>query len=333
MNFKIVVLPFAIALTYPAGAQLLTNASYGDPGLVRVAPGQVVPLFVTGLKTILSGRQQAIALPLPTTISGISVTLQQTIPANSFQLPILALQQFNRCSAATTQTSGCLITSITVQIPFDISVPIYVGGTAYGNLSSTSLIIAENGVVSNSLSVLPMMAQVHILNSCDINGTEFEAGGPCFPLVTHLDGSVVLQDARTPGQPPMTNTEALPGETLVMYAYGLGAVSSAVPAGIASPNAPAVLTAQIYLRYDYRPNASPSIAILDPSLSTVVQPLFAGLTPGQVGLYQINFTIPPAPSGTQVCIAPVESNLTVSVTSSDGQSFGGAAICVNTGSD
>jgi hypothetical protein len=331
MNFKRLCLLLPITLGPFVNGQFLSNAGYSDPSTIRVAPGQVVPLLVTGLKTVLSSRLQAQSLPLSPSMSGISVTLQQSAPANSFQLPILALEQFNRCAPTTNLTSDCFLTAITVQIPLDITVPSNVVGPPQANTPNSSLAIIENGVVSKSLSVLPVAARIHVLNSCDLNGTQF-GNGPCFPLVTHLDGSVVLQNTGTPGQPPITNTEALPGETLVIYAYGLGAVSSAVPVGTGSPNTPAVLTAPIYLRYDYRQNASPSPAMYDSSLSSVTQPLFSGLTPGQVGLYQVNITVPTPPAGTQGCGAPIESNLTISVTSSDGQSFGGAAICVHTGS-
>jgi uncharacterized protein (TIGR03437 family) len=55
-------------------------------------------------------------------------------------------------------------------------------------------------------------------------------------------------------------------------------------------------------------------------------PLYSALTPGFVGLYQINFTLPQPPVGTQACSGTVHSNLTVSV---GGQtSFDGAGICV-----
>ena len=66
------------------------------------------------------------------------------------------------------------------------------------------------------------------------------------------------------------------------------------------------------------------------------QPLFAGLTPGYVGLYQVNFVVPPVPMGTRPCEDtgdmlipgrnPVLSNLTVSV--GGAVSFDAARICV-----
>jgi uncharacterized protein (TIGR03437 family) len=65
----------------------------------------------------------------------------------------------------------------------------------------------------------------------------------------------------------------------------------------------------------------------------VPQPLYAGAAPGYVGLYQINFVVPPVPRGTPLCAGTVDpranvvySNLTVSV--GGRYSFDGAGICV-----
>src|SRR2546426_6984953 len=55
------------------GSQIF-SASYGLPLLAPVAPGQVVTLFIRGLK---AGPASASALPLPTTLAGVSVSLKQ----------------------------------------------------------------------------------------------------------------------------------------------------------------------------------------------------------------------------------------------------------------
>ncbi len=52
----------------------LTGAGYSNPGVVRVAPGQITTLFITGLKTVLTSEMiRASTLPLPTSLAGISV--------------------------------------------------------------------------------------------------------------------------------------------------------------------------------------------------------------------------------------------------------------------
>ena len=84
--------------------------------------------------------------------------------------------------------------------------------------------------------------------------------------------------------------------------------------------------------FNYRPNALAS----QPAFTPANPPLFAGSTRGFVGLYQINFVVPPPPAGLQPCSSLIVasgpigglvlSNLTVSVGSL--VSFDGAGICV-----
>ena len=67
------------------------------------------------------------------------------------------------------------------------------------------------------------------------------------------------------------------GETLIMYLGGLGATTPAVPTGTA-----ASLT-------QLTPVVNPVTVTVDGNPAAIV---FAGLTPGAIGLYQIDFTIP-----------------------------------------
>jgi uncharacterized protein (TIGR03437 family) len=75
-----------------------------------------------------------------------------------------------------------------------------------------------------------------------------------------------------------TNDPANPGEYLVMYLVGLGATNPPVLSGAPSPSPPnlASVTNAVTVTVDSQP-------------ATV---LFAGLTPGFVGLYQVNFQVP-----------------------------------------
>jgi len=70
----------------------------------------------------------------------------------------------------------------------------------------------------------------------------------------------------------------MPGEYLVMYLAGLGATNPTVKSGERSPA------------------AEPLACVVDAVTVTVdggpSDVIFAGLTPGGVGLYQINFQIP-----------------------------------------
>jgi uncharacterized protein (TIGR03437 family) len=258
-------------------------------------------------------------------LGGISVALKEFIPFATYPVPLLAIQQISFCAG--TANPGCVVTAITLQIPFEIESP-PLGSGGNGTLNP-ELIVSEIGNPNAALTALqPVADSLHVLTTCDT--LPFDATFPpqsCYPIVTHSDGTPVSMDA-----------PARSGETIVIYALGLGATSPAVKTGAASPASPAAVALPIHLQFDFRPNAGPSRPYLNPLSSVAVPaPAFAGLTPGQVGLYQINVTIPntiPAVDRCGTTCAPtkctvyntVQSNLTIEV--GGNTSFDGAAICV-----
>ena len=77
-----------------------------------------------------------------------------------------------------------------------------------------------------------------------------------------------------------TTNPAHPGEVLIMYLEGMGATNPPVLSGTPAPFAPAI--------------AQPTVSVGGQNAAIA----YAGLTPGDVGVYQINFTVPPtAPAG------------------------------------
>jgi uncharacterized protein (TIGR03437 family) len=85
-------------------------------------------------------------------------------------------------------------------------------------------------------------------------------------IAQHLDGSLVSETA-----------PAKPSEIIVFYLAGLGLTDNPVTSGAASPGT--VLA---------RPLDMPTVTIN----GNTVPILFGGLTPGLVGLYQINLAVP-----------------------------------------
>ena len=108
-------------------------------------------------------------------------------------------------------------------------------------------------------------------------------------------GIIVNQDASfpLPATPGVNARPARAGDTLVIYAIGLGPTSPAVASGEASPSsplAPVIPAPNVVLGTLFGPGAT-------------IAPFYAGLTPGFVGLYQINFTVPAdAPRGDAVTL-------------------------------
>lgn len=97
--------------------------------------------------------------------------------------------------------------------------------------------------------------------------------------------------------PAMPNVNARParrGETLVFYAIGLGPTVPVTESGAASPSSPLAVAPGTW-RVVFGQTGPFAVG------SVETTPMFAGLTPGFVGLYQVNVTIPAdAPTGTAV---------------------------------
>jgi len=137
-------------------------------------------------------------------------------------------------------------TQINFQMPFEI-----------GNATSVSLVLTTGGVSSSPLVV----------------GVAPTAPG-IFASTTGVAAALhgLTNTSITPASP------AKPGEIIVVYCAGLGAVSPSVLSGTAAPPAGPNSTANA--------NVTASIG----GTSAAVQ--FAGLAPGYVGLYQVNMVIP-----------------------------------------
>jgi uncharacterized protein (TIGR03437 family) len=95
-------------------------------------------------------------------------------------------------------------------------------------------------------------------------------------IATHADGSLILE-----------TSPAAPGEYIVLYVVGMGLTNQNVASGSASPLPPDLAL----------PVDTPTLTL---NGATVTNILFAGLTPTEVGLYQINFQVPSnEPNGDQ----------------------------------
>ena len=117
-------------------------------------------------------------------------------------------------------------------------------------------------------------------------------------VVAFPDGSLVAQHSSDYTLVDATKP-AKPGEALIIYLVGLGATSVNVPSGTAAPG-------------------NPLASVTNPLTVTIdgqaVQTVFEGLTPGGVGLYQINLTVPANARAGKVPVVITQSGIAANAT-------------------
>lgn len=285
-------------------AQTLSGSGYTVPAPVSVAPGQIATFYVPG--TLFAFADTPPGTPLTAT-----------------------LQQHATSTPAPLSTCGSL-TAVTVRIPYE-PVPICTGVCPNFAFAIPPLLtLSQNGPPITSIELNPLADEVHVLTACDValglpTPQHNLTGLPCEPLVTHANGTLVSS-----GSP------ASVGEGLAICALGLGQTSPEATTGNIAAMAPTVEAFNLNFNYTIDALATKPYTG-DPDM-VPLHPLFAGLAPGYVGLYQLNFIVPAEPgNGIVPCSQPgsvalggdvPQSNLTVSI---GGQfSFDDAGICVTT---
>ncbi len=156
---------------------------------------------------------------------------------------------------------------LTVQIPFE---------TAAG---ATTLTVTVNGIASAPYSLMLATYAPAIVSQ---GGAGTGPGD-----IAELSGALVT-----------TAAPAKPGDTLVVYASGLGPTNPATPTGPPTALASTAATATLTVG------------------GAAAKVTFAGVAPGLGGLYQINFTVPTGVQGTQplvLSIGGVSSNSSVTL--------------------
>ncbi|HKW98370.1 MAG TPA: hypothetical protein VJN43_11610 [Bryobacteraceae bacterium] len=256
----------------------IVSAGYTIPEPPAFSAGQVVTLFVRGLNV---SDAVANTLPLPTTLSGVTVRVKSGISGYPEQLPIFSVLTYDYCAGRI--GINCPLTHITVQMPTEPTcVPTgqFPNECTIGPAPVIVLNVQVNGVPGEDFPVLISYPEPHILNSCD---TIFGLGSICTGYVTHADGTLVKG-----------NKPARRGETIVIYAVGLGTTNPAVKTGEPSPPQSPTYELSIPLSVSFRVTVPPTplAPVVWSPLTHVVLPSFIGLVPGFVGLYQINFVVP-----------------------------------------
>ncbi len=172
------------------------------------------------------------------------------------------------------------------------------GGTrVLVNGVDTPLFFSSEGQVNFQMpyETAPGEARVQVERDGEVGNTVTVQVAEKSPrILTILDNYAIAantdQTFAVPATPGLDSRPARPGDTLVMYAIGFGATVPAVATGAAAPEEPLAHV-----------SPTPQLFLGGGILRTEVTPSFAGLTPGFVGLFQINFTIPAtAPRGDRI---------------------------------
>jgi uncharacterized protein (TIGR03437 family) len=308
---------------FAQGSAAVVGAGYNAIAPVSVAPGQVITVFVTGVGNVTQ-KTTAGKPPLANALAGITAVLVQG--ATIIPSPILAVFPLQDCQFTLPGVKCASVTAVTVQVPFELhaNIPGSLSPVAFLDYLQVSDSAGNTAVVSLNaqLDAIQVLRPQDTVMALDMALATSSPGG----VVAHADGTLV--DPLHPAQV---------GEELVIYAVGLGSTNPPVVTGAASPLPAAPAAGTFVVNFDYRPNAPPTPGtVLMSEWFVPSPPPFAGLTPGFVGLYRVNFIVPPMPAGTLPCVrsvglganpfASVLSNLTVTVVGRT--SFDGAAICV-----
>ena len=285
--------PLTIKLTDDCGSaipngQVVTTFTNGDPPLVLQAIDSASGLYsgtwtprATAPQVTITARATATGFPAASiTLLGqvtrnaapvlaANGTVNIFVPVTGSPLApgtIVQIYGSNMAAAATSFSTVPLTTSLgnTQVLIGGIPAPLYYVSSGQINAQVPfelapgkpyQIIINANGALSTPNSV-----QV----GADSPGIAAFAGGQI--IAQHVDGSIVT-DA----------SPAKPGEYIVFYVAGMGLTTGTVTSGTLSPSNPPAMTLD-----------TPTL-----TLNGVNVPIyFAGLSPGFVGLYQVNFQVP-----------------------------------------
>ena len=180
--------------------------------------------------------------------------------ANSSSIPLP--QELEGVRVSVNGTDAPLFFVSQKQVNFQVPFELPTGGAA---IQAT-----RDGIEGNSISgtVLERSPGIFLLGVGNY-GVVVNASQGNFPLPTDVGAQLGL-----------TTTPARPGDVLVIYATGLGPVDQPVSTGEATPSSPLAWTVD-----------RPDVNYSNNPINLIKRAQFAGLSPGSVGLYQVNVAI------------------------------------------
>jgi uncharacterized protein (TIGR03437 family) len=190
--------------------------------------------------------------------SGLAASATST---GTLPLPIMFNNTFALVGSAQAPLYSLSNGQIDIQIPSELSAP-----------QQVPVVLSVNNALTQPVILNLVPAAPGVLSAND---------GPTPPSVQN--GAHLIAQHAADFSLVSSSNPSQPGEYLIMYLVGMGVTNPLVASGVQTPSSPL------------------SIVTHEPTVTVGSQPAtiaFAGLTPGFVGLYQINFQVPSsAPSG------------------------------------
>jgi uncharacterized protein (TIGR03437 family) len=261
------LLPYLVRPTFMTEAPLLADVmtSVFTRTLAALANGNIISLSTSGFVALSSNYDVAMATPDITSVVSAADLTSPVAPGGLMTVLGTNLSLTNAASSTlplpTALANSCLTVN-GVLVPMIMISPTQINGQLPFEVSGTgTMILRTPAGVSNTFTfpIDPTAPAAFLVNVPNWNTR--------MPTVTHAaDGELV-----TPSYPIHLD------EWLVIYVTGMGVTSPTVASGAGSPLDPLA-----------QPVAAP-IVFLDGAQLPVE---FAGLVPGEVGVYQINVQVP-----------------------------------------
>ena len=286
------------ATTTGSGWLTAVLASGGGSVTVTLNTASLTAGVYTGSVTISTNAVNNAALTVPVSL----LVTQQTGP----QISIGGVVDGASYGATLAQGDigaafGLGLSSATVSAP-SVPLPTTLSGTQIlVNGAEAPLYFTSTGQINFQVpyEIPPGVATVQVVNN-DVPGNTVSmtvaARAPRIPLISGI--APVIVNYADNSIPVVTNPAlsipshpAALGDTLIIYAFGLGQTNPIAADGVGASSSPLM-------------EINPPVSVMlggGFSPTVEVTPLFTGLVPGLVGLYQINFTIPQnAPTGNSI---------------------------------
>jgi uncharacterized protein (TIGR03437 family) len=262
--------PLALNLDPSTGLYAGTWTPQTASGQVAIAATATAPGFTYTTSTVIG---EVLANPVPLLAPGGTLHVYNPLVGGAIgQGTILQIYGSNLSPSAMQATMAPLPTAL--------------GGTSVtiGGIAAPLYYVSPNQIDAQlPYELVPGNSyQVFVGNNGAIgvpNAIQIAAATP--GVAAFPSGQIIAQHANY--SLVSETSPAVPGEYLVIYLSGLGLTNHAVADGAAAPNSPLA-----------NPLVAPTLTLN----GTGIPISFAGLTPSAVGLYQINFQVPPGtPNG------------------------------------